>query len=89
MLGDVITLGLQNLTPFFWNFYFLNATPNVTIVLNNTDKEVLSLLKEKSEQTREEIASKIGKTVRTLQRSLDKLKETKKIARIGNKNYGY
>jgi DNA-binding Lrp family transcriptional regulator len=50
---------------------------------------VLSLLKENSEQAREEIGSKIGKTVRTLQRSLDKLKETKKIARIGNKNYGY
>lgn len=50
---------------------------------------MLSLLKEKSEQTREEIASKIGKTVRTVQRSLDKLKEAKKIARIGNKNYGY
>lgn len=40
-------------------------------------------------KTREEIASKIGKAVRTVQRSLDKLKEAKKIARIGNKNYGY
>lgn len=48
---------------------------HVTIVLNNTDKKVLSLLKEKPEQTREEIAFKIGKTARTLQRSLDKLKE--------------
>lgn len=66
-----------------------NVTSNVTIVLNSTDNEVLSLLKEKPEQTREEIASKIGKTVRTVQRSLDKLKEGKKIVRIGNKNYGY
>ena len=66
-----------------------DVTSNVTIVLNNTDKELLSLLKEKPEQTREEIASKIGKTVRTVQRSLDKLKEAKKIARIGNKNYCY
>lgn len=78
---------------FHKNNATLNVTTNVTsyvpIVLNNTDKEVLSLLKEKPEQTREEIASKIGKTVRTVQRSLDKLKEAKKIARIGNKNYGY
>ena len=50
---------------------------------------MLSLLKEKPEQTREEIASKIGKTVRTVQRSLDKLKEAKKIVRIGNKVSGY
>ena len=67
----------------------IDVTSNVTIVLNNADKEVLSLLKEIPEHTREEIASKIGKTVRTVQRSLDKLKEAKKIARIGNKNYGY
>ena len=62
---------------------------NVSIVLNNTDKEVLRLLKENPEQTREEIASKIEKTVRTVQRSFDKLKEAKKITRIGNKKYGY
>lgn len=78
---------------FHRNNVTLNVTTDVTsyvpIVLNNTDKEVLSLLKEKPEQTREEIVSKIGKTVRTVQRSLDKLKEAKKIARIGNKNYGY
>ena len=78
---------------FHRNNVTLNVTTDVTsyvpIVLNNTDKEVLSLLKEKPEQTREEIASKIGKTVRTVQRSLDKLKEAKKITRIGNKNYGY
>ena len=66
-----------------------NVTSNVTLVLNSTDKEVLQLLKDNPSQTRDEIASKIGKTVRTVQRSLDKLKEAKKIARIGNKNYGY
>ena len=66
-----------------------NVTSNVTIVLSITDKKVLALLKEHPEQTREEIAFKIGKTVRTVQRSLDKLKEAKKIVRIGNRNYGY
>lgn len=74
---------------FYRNNVTTNVTTNVTIVLNNTDKEVLRILKEKPEQTREEIASKIAKTVRTVQRSLNKLKEAKKIARIGNKNYGY
>lgn len=61
---------------FRFSFYINNVTINVTtdvtlnvtIVLNNTNKEVLSLLKEKPEQTREENASKIVKTVRTVQR---------------------
>ncbi|MCY2903188.1 ATP-binding protein [Mycoplasmopsis arginini] len=74
---------------FYRNNVTTNVTTNVTIVLNNTDKEVLKMLKEKPEQTREKIASKIGNTVRTVQRSLDKLKEAKKIAKIGNKNYGH
>ncbi|WP_223213810.1 winged helix-turn-helix transcriptional regulator [Mycoplasmopsis arginini] len=53
------------------------------------DSEVILLLKENPVYTREEIAQKVGKTARTVQRSLDRLKEAKKIVRIGNKVSGY
>lgn len=45
--------------------------------------------KENPVYTREEIAQKVGKTVRTVQRALDRLKEDGKIVRIGNKVSGY
>ena len=50
---------------------------------------VFEELKRNPEQTRDEIAVKINKTVRTIQRSIDKLKQSGKIIRIGNKNYGH
>ena len=51
--------------------------------------EVLRLLKENSVYTREEIAQKVSKTARTMQRVLNRLKEDGKIVRIGNKVSGY
>lgn len=47
--------------------------------------EVLKLLKENPIYTREEITQKVGKTARTIQKILDRLKETRNIVRIGNK----
>lgn len=47
------------------------------------------LLKKNPVYTRKEIAQKVGKTSRTVQRSLDRLKEAGKIVRIGNKVSGY
>lgn len=66
-----------------------NVTSDVTIKLSKTDLSVFEELKRNPEQTRDEIAVKINKTVRTVQRSIDKLKQSGKIIRIGNKNYGY
>lgn len=66
-----------------------NVTYNDTIQLNKTDLLVLNELRKNPNQTREDIALKINKTVRTVQRALDKLKMSNKIIRIGNKNYGY
>ena len=57
--------------------------------LTKTDLLVFNELKYNPHQTRDEIALKIGKTVRTVQRSIDKLKTNGKIIRIGNKNHGY
>lgn len=50
---------------------------------------VLNLLKEKPDYTREVLANKIGRTVRTVQRSLDKLTKAGKIIRIGSDKTGY
>lgn len=66
-----------------------NVTSNVTLQLTKTDLLVFNELKYNPHQTRDEIALKIGKTVRTVQRSIDKLKTNGKIIRIGNKNHGY
>lgn len=70
-----------------------NVTSDVTIEaqkrVNKLDFEVLRLLKENPVYTREEIAQKVGKTARTVQRALDRLKEDGKIVRIGNKVSGY
>ena len=74
---------------FRFTFVRKNVTSNVTSKLNKTDYDVLELLKLNPTLTREEIAQKISKTVRTVQRSLDKLREHNMIIRIGNKNYGH
>ena len=53
------------------------------------DYKVLEALKEAPTSTREELATVIGINKRTVQRSLDKLVEAKKIIRVGSKKSGY
>jgi ATP-dependent DNA helicase RecG len=53
--------------------------------LNETEKAVFAILKQKSDSSREEIADKISKTVRTVQRALDSLREKGYIRRVGSK----
>ena len=65
------------------------VTQNVTVKLIDTDFRILNLLKEKPDYTREILANKVGKTVRTVQRSLDKLTQAGKITRIGSDKTGY
>lgn len=60
-----------------------NVTSDVT--LNKTEKAVIDILKENPTSSREEIAQNIKKTVRTVQRTLDSLKEKGYIERIGSK----
>ena len=86
---------------FRFSFYRNNVTVNVTKDVtsdvtketpkrvNELDGEVMLLLKKNPVYTRKEIAQKVGKTSRTVQRSLDRLKEAGKIVRIGNKVSGY
>ena len=60
-----------------------SATLDVT--LNGTEMMVLSLLKQKPDSSRDEIADKISKTSRTVQRALDSLREKGYIRRVGSK----
>ena len=61
--------------------------PSVTldVTLNGTEMAVLAVLKQNPESSRVEIAEKISKTVRTVQRALGSLKEKGYIQRIGSK----
>ena len=82
---------------FSFVFYRRIDTSNVTkdgtlktkIKLLTNDYKVLNLLREKPNQTREEIATIIGIDKRTVQRSLDKLSLAGVISRIGSKKSGY
>lgn len=71
----------------------LNVPKNVTLKseakLLNNDYKVLNLLKENPNQTREQLAAKIGIDKRTVQRCLDKLTSAGIISRIGSKKTGY
>ena len=55
----------------------------------STEMKVYVLLKEDPTQTREKLAKKTGRTVRTIQRALDKLSGDGKIRRIGSSKAGY
>lgn len=50
---------------------------------------MLNLIESNPKITRNEIAIKINKTVRTVQRITDKLVEKKKLIRVGSNQYGY
>ena len=70
---------------------FISDTKNVTYdvtygnELNSTERYVLAILKENSEISRDEIAGKISKTIRTVLRALVSLTEKGYIKRIGAK----
>ena len=66
---------------------FQSAIPNVSldVTLNGTEMSVLAILRQKPDSSRNEIADKISKTVRTVQRALDSLREKGYIQRIGSK----
>lgn len=58
-------------------------------VLSRTEKSVYQLLKLQLNLMREELSIEISKTVKTVQRALDGLKEKGLIDRVGNDRKGY
>ena len=59
------------------------------VTLNGTEMTVLTILKQKPDISRDEIATKIAKTIRTVQRALDSLREKGYIKRVGSKQNPY
>ncbi len=93
-LNNVSYTYYNNEYGFRFSFYRKNVFSNFNTMLtkpklNKTDLEVLKHLKNNPEYTREEISLNINKTVRTVQRSLDKLKDCNKVIRVGNNSNGY
>lgn len=66
-----------------------NVSNNTSATKIPTEMKVYVLLKEDPTQTREKLAEKTGRTVRTIQRALDKLAGDGKIRRIGSSKAGY
>ncbi len=69
--------------------FLSDVTVDVPRRVDKFDLEVLEYLKENPIATRNEIAKKVGKAQRTVQRAFDRLKEAGKIIRIGNNVTGY
>ena len=74
---------------FFRDSVAENVTKNVTERKMPSHQIVLNLLKENPMRSREEMAGIMGKTVRTVQRALDKLSGEGMIRRIGTARAGY
>ena len=74
---------------FFRDSVTENVTENVTERKISSHQIVLNLLKENPMRSREEMAGIMGKTVRTVQRALDKLSGEGRIRRIGTARSGY
>ena len=83
-----------------YGFYFtFNRKTNVTAfvtaditpfsLLNKIEQEVFDLIENNPKITRKEIAIKINKTIRTVQRIADKLVDKKMLIRVGSNQYGY
>lgn len=68
-----------------------DVTVNVTVsgTLNKTEQAVYNLLKVNPKSTREELADATSKTVRTIQRTLDSLRNKDLIERVGSDKAGY
>ncbi len=68
-----------------------SSSDNATIqdvVLTETEKSVLALLKQNPKQTRDELAEKVCKTARTVQRAINSLRERGLLERAGAKKNG-
>jgi ATP-dependent DNA helicase RecG len=65
------------------------ANTPTSVVLNNTEQAVYNMLILNPNYTRDEIAEGTSKTVRTIQRVLDSLKEKGLIERVGSDKLGY
>ena len=91
-----------NKMPFGFSFVFYRNDPNKSEPANKekagndrpdgftpSEAAVYELLKDQPNLTREELAGRIGKTLKTVQRALDSLKAKRLIQRVGTSKTGY
>ena len=83
VIGNWFELRKTNVTAF--------VTADITpfSLLNKIEQEVFDLIENNPKITRKEIAIKINKTIRTVQRITDKLVDKKMLIRVGSNQYGY
>ena len=77
----------------FWFIFFRNR-PDLpldshTEGLSETDQQVLALIKNNQKTTISDLAYILGKGTRTIQRSIERLKNKKLIVRVGSNKGGY
>ena len=75
-------------TPELGFSFILSRTPIQNVTVNKTEEAVLALLRIHSDYTREQLAESTAKTVRTIQRVLNSLKEKNLIERKGSDKDG-
>lgn len=80
---NAVTLGVTNAVTF------ITADITPFSLLNKIEQEVFDLIENNPKITRKEIAIKINKTIRTVQRITDKLVDKKMLIRVGSNQYGY
>lgn len=68
--------------------HFKDKNVGLNVGLNKTEKAVLGLLIETPNKTADEIASAVGVTKRTIERSFVSLQKKGKIERVGSKRDG-
>ena len=61
------------------------SSVTLDVTLSGTEMAVLTILRQKPDSSRSEIAERISKTVRTVQRALDSLRDKGYIRRVGSK----
>ena len=66
-----------------------SKTENVGLTSEELEQKIIDIIKNNPKCTREELVEFTHRSMRTIQRTIDKLKENKKLIRIGSKKNGY
>ena len=80
--------GIDRIYGKMGDFFRLRKNVGLNVGLNKTEKAVLGLLIEDSDRTADMIATEIGVTKRTIERTFVSLQKKGKIERIGSKRDG-
>lgn len=88
-----LKVGYEKENDGFWFFFYRqgdsrSAKDVESKKLSETEQAVLNAIKEKPELTREDLTKRTGRSMRTIQRALDSLRESGLIERVGSDRSG-